>query len=138
MVFGLSRCQEQSIPEIKAEIVDISSLDVKDLPAASPDNKVLPPTMTARPYPLHLNRPLPIPALVASTVPKETSDTVKFAVTIPPAKKDPLAENNFKTPHRPAKPVVLTLEHVTIKTPTRVPFSGSSSYGHMKEGEESI
>ncbi|EFX67410.1 hypothetical protein DAPPUDRAFT_331109 [Daphnia pulex] len=154
MVFGLSRCQEQSIPEIKAEIVDISSLDVKDSSAASPDYKaylntvsppaMVPPAMTARPYPLNLNSPLPVPSLAAYTAPmltqpaREISDTVKFAVTIPPAKKDPLADYYFKTPHRPANPVVIQLEHVTIKTPTRDPYSASSSYGYMKEGEETI
>jgi len=132
VVFGLSRCDEQLIPEIKAELIDISSLDdAKDSSAESPDSKaylntVLPQAMTARPYPLNLSSPLPIPPLIVST------DAVKFALAIPPAKSNPLAGNYFKIPHRPANQVVLELEHVPIKPPTQDRLSG---YEYTREGE---
>ena len=91
-----------------------------------------------RPYPLNLTSPLhtafAAPVIIPTLV-KEISDTVKFTVTIAPAKNNKLAENNFRTPHRPANAVLLELEHVTIKPITPSLPVGNSGYGYMKEGE---
>jgi hypothetical protein len=144
MLFALSRCQDQAATEIKAEITDVSNLDDfnKDSSKALAENKAYynSPSITMRPYPLNLgNMSLPIvplvtPPVIGPTFVKEISETVKFTVTIPPAKHNKLAENYFKTPHRPANAVYLELEHVTIK-PIVLPGVQHSGYGLMKEGE---
>ena len=157
----MSRCDELSIPtEIKAEITDISSQDeANDSSLASLDNKAFwnlgnlfnptttTTTTTRRPYPLNYNyvnnayNPTPtIPYVtVAAPVPtitKEISETVKFVVTIPPAKNNKLAENKFKTPFRPSHPIELELKHVKPTTTTpRLP-AVNSGYGFMKEGDD--
>ena len=150
-LFSISRCDEESIPaEIKAEITDISNQDeAKD--SASLDNKAFwnlgnlfnpttTTTTTRRPYPLNYNNPYNPPNIPQvtpfSTIVNEISSIVRFAVTIPPARNNKLAENHFKTPFRPSNPTELELDHVKlITTPPRLPAQ-NSRYGYIKEGDD--